>query len=128
MPPGDPALTAQVGIAVDGFAPARWQLVRGSSRRELPRLLDALGIVDLFVHDSLHTTGHVTFEGERVRPRLKPGGFIVIDDIASNRAFRDLTAAHPGDYAAVCQSLPIVPDRRRFDECGLFGLIQPLVG
>jgi predicted O-methyltransferase YrrM len=125
LPPADPAAAAQVGVAVDGFAPGRWQLIRGPSRRELPRLLAALGAVDLFVHDSLHTTRHVTFEVEQIRPRLRPGGFIVIDDIDSNRAFRDLAKLHPGDYAAVCQSLPIAPDRRRFDDCGLFGLIQP---
>ena len=88
-------------------------------------MLATLGPVDLFIHDSLHTTRHVLFEVERVRPSLRGGGFIVIDDIDSNWAFHELATLHPQDFAMACQSRPISPDHRRFDDCGLFGLIQP---
>jgi hypothetical protein len=46
----------EIGVAVDRGLRARWTYVRGSSRRRLPGLISRLGTIDLFVHDSLHST------------------------------------------------------------------------
>jgi hypothetical protein len=122
--PSDLAAAAQIGVAVDGFAAARWRLLRGTSRRMLPRLVADLGGADLFVHDSLHTRRNVGFEIGVARPALPPGGFMVIDDIDTNWGFNELMARYRGDRFWVCESEPARPDLRRFNDKGLFGIIQ----
>ncbi len=124
LPPSNEAAAAQVAIAVDGFAPERWQLLRGTSRRYLPGLLATLDEIDLFIHDSLHTRRNVCFEVEQAKRHLTPGGFIVIDDIDTNWGFHALSEAGSADRLIVCQSEPVHPDHRRFDDRGLFGVIQ----
>src|SRR5918995_2668279 len=74
------------GVAVDGALKGRWRLHRGSSARVLPRLLDELETVDLFVHDSLHTYLTMRREFEAIWPRLRTGGALLADDIERNRA------------------------------------------
>ena len=123
LPPNDPDAATEIGFAVAGVAPQRWHLLRGSSRQFLPGLLAGLGTIDLFVHDSLHSRRNVCFEANAARRRLRPGGAIVVDDIDTNWGFRQLMDAANGDEYVVCQSRPVVPDRRRFDDCGLFGVI-----
>lgn len=127
LPPNDPQAAAEIGFAVDGAAPQRWQLLRGSSRQILPGLLAELGAIDLFVHDSLHSRRNVRFEVAAARRHLRPGGAVVVDDIDTNWGFRRITDAAAGDFHLVCQSRPVVADRRRFDNCGLFGIIFPTV-
>lgn len=123
-PPVEPGLAAEVGIAVDGFASERWHLVTGTSRRMLPRLLSRLGRVELFVHDSLHTRRNVCFEVEHALQAIPAGGFAVIDDIDTNAGFRTLMAERPGDRFLVCEADPVRPDQRRFNQKGLFGIMQ----
>jgi predicted O-methyltransferase YrrM len=123
--PAEEHMAAQIGIAAEGFAPERWRLMPGSSRRVLPGLLAELGRIDLFVHDSLHTRRNVCFEVDWVRRALRPGGFVVIDDIDTNWGFDALRSEHPEDSFLICQSVPVSPDLRRFDGKGLFGVIQP---
>jgi predicted O-methyltransferase YrrM len=120
----DPALAAQVGIAVDGFAPQRWQLLTGTSRRLLRRLLAGLGRVDLFVHDSLHTQRNVCFEIKEAKKVLPAGAFAVVDDIDTNWGLQALMTEFPGDRFWVCEAEPVQPDLRRFNKRGLFAVIQ----
>jgi hypothetical protein len=124
LPPADPAAAARIGVAVDGFAAHRWRLLRGSSRRVLPRLVAELERVDLFVHDSLHTRRNVRFEIGIARPSLPPGGFMIVDDIDTNWGFHSLLGEYPHDRFWVCESEPARPDHRRFNNKGLFGIIQ----
>lgn len=128
LPPNDPQAAGEIGFAVDGVAPQRWQLVRGSSRQRLPGLLAELGTIDLFVHDSLHSRRNVCFEVTAARRHLRAGGVVVVDDIDTNWGFRRLADAENNDFYLICQSRPVVPDRRRFDGCGLFGIIFPASG
>jgi hypothetical protein len=58
-----------------------WELVIGDSKVELPRLLDRLGEIDLFHHDSLHTYEHMTWEYETARPHLSLAGAMSSDDV-----------------------------------------------
>jgi predicted O-methyltransferase YrrM len=120
----DPVAAAEVGLAVDGFAPERWRLVAGPTRRVLPDLLEKLETVDLFLHDSLHTERNVLFEVGQAYRFLRHGGFVVIDDIDANWGFRALMTRYPGDRFLICQSEPVCPDLRRFNQKGLFGIIQ----
>jgi hypothetical protein len=123
-PPIDPEWQEQIGIAVDDRLRHRWSYIRGSSRQQLPGLLSTLGKVDLFVHDSLHSERNVRFEMDSVWRTLPSGGAIVVDDIDVNRGFRSFTAAFPGQAALVCESEPVRPDLRRFNQKGLFGIVR----
>lgn len=101
LPPLDPSLHGQIGAAVPERARQRWTYVAGTSRRRLPRLLDALGTIDLFVHDSLHTSRNLRFELERAWSALRGGGAIVADDVERNPAFFEFGRTVAGAVALV---------------------------
>jgi Methyltransferase domain len=122
-PPLEDVWRSQIGIAVAGRYDYRWSYIRGSSSRRLPGLLSQLGLIDLFIHDSLHSAHNVRFEMEQAWAALRPGGVIVVDDIDVNRSFRSFTQAHPGNQSMICEAEPLRSDRRRFNEKGLFGII-----
>jgi predicted O-methyltransferase YrrM len=89
------------GVAVDGAQRGRWRLHRGSSTRVLPRLLDELETVDLFMHDSLHTYRNMRREFEAVWPHLRTGGALIADDVERNRAFGELRQRNPALWRVV---------------------------
>ena len=62
--------------------------------------LEELGQVELFVHDSMHTTRNVSFELDAVWPRLRPGCVAVIDDVHRNDA---LSYLPPGTELVVAR-------------------------
>ena len=92
LPAVDPALHSEIGIAVPKESRARWTYVEGTSRDRLPRLVDDLGVIDFFVHDSLHTGRNVCFELETVWRALRPGAVAVVDDIDRNLGFSKFTS------------------------------------
>jgi hypothetical protein len=122
-PPSEKALCEQIGVAVGDRYAHRWSYISGSSRRRLPGVLSRLGEIDLFIHDSLHSEYNTRFEVDRAWAILRPGGAIVIDDIDLNWAFRSFTQAFSGHQRIVCEAEPILPDPRRFNRKGLFGII-----
>lgn len=122
-PPLDPETRGRIGVAVAGRHPKHWTLIRKSSRRALPALLNQLGSIDVFLHDSLHTERNVTFELEQVWRALRPGGIAVIDDIDSNWGFDAFTKSHSGWRALICEAEPVRPDPRRFNGKGLFAIL-----
>ena len=122
--PLDPGTAKEVGVAVEGLFAKRWTLMDGSSRRLLPSLLSTLGGIDLFIHDSSHTERNVSFEMAQAARWLRPGGFMVIDDIDVNAAFSKFLEIGSTSHCLVCQSAPVRPDERRFDHKGLFGIVQ----
>ena len=89
------------GMAVDKSLEGRWTLHRGSSARVLPRLLEKVETVDLFVHDSLHTYRNMRREFEVVWPRLRTGGTLVADDVERNQAFGELRQENPALWRVV---------------------------
>ena len=48
-----------VGYFVPDSVKTRWTLILGHAHKELPPLLDKLGKIDMFFHDSLHTFEHM---------------------------------------------------------------------
>jgi predicted O-methyltransferase YrrM len=125
LPPVDPAVAAQVGIAVEGACAERWTLLRGTSRQLLPGLLAELGRLDLFIHDSAHTVRNMRFEINQAQRVLRAEGFIVVDDIDLNSAFSESVRELPAQRWLVCEARPVRPDYRRFNHKGLFGVILP---
>jgi predicted O-methyltransferase YrrM len=65
----------------------RWTLVLGRSQEELPPLLERLGTIDVFMHDSEHSFDCMWFEFNAAWPALQPGGVLVSDDVNSTEAF-----------------------------------------
>jgi predicted O-methyltransferase YrrM len=49
--------------------------------------LGGLGQLDLFVHDSRHSTRNVRWELASAWPRLRAGGIVVVDDVDVNWGF-----------------------------------------
>jgi hypothetical protein len=123
LPPLERPWRQQVGMAVGNGHSDRWTYIKGSSRRQLPRLLDQLGQIDLFIHDSLHSDRNVRFELDRTWPTLGPNGAVVVDDVDANWAFRSFNQTVLGQYSLICEAEPLRPDLRRFNKKGLFGII-----
>jgi predicted O-methyltransferase YrrM len=69
----------------DHFVPQdlqpHWTLIIGDSRQELPSLLKRCAPIDMFLHDSLHTFDHMTWEFQTALPHLNPAGILTSDDI-----------------------------------------------
>jgi len=97
-------LAEETGVAVPEGLHKRWELLRGSSRRILPQLLRSLGQIDLFLHDSMHTTRNVVFELEHVWPALSDEGAALLDDVEKNAATKKFIRAHPGTPVVVSPS------------------------
>lgn len=103
LPPLGQHADAFVGRLVPHVLQYRWRLHRGTSRRLLRPLVERLGAIDLFVHDSLHTYRNMRMEFDVVWPALRPGGVLISDDIEGNVAFRELAAERDVEYSVVMQ-------------------------
>jgi hypothetical protein len=90
------ARSKEIAAAVPAASRGRWTYLEGSSRRRLPALIAELGTIDLFVHDSRHSTRNVLFECERAYAALRPGGFLVVDDLDGNWGFARFGERAPG--------------------------------
>ena len=71
---------AQPGYLIPDELRDRWKLVLGRSSEKLPALLENLGEIDLFLHDSEHTYDNMTFEFNCAWTHIRPGGFLATDD------------------------------------------------
>ena len=60
---------------------SRWHLVLGSSQHVLVPLLERLGKVDLFHHDSLHTFRNMEFEYQTAWRFIREGGCLLSHDV-----------------------------------------------
>lgn len=77
------------GWLVPGNLQSRWQLIFGSSKKKLPQLLTRLKQIDIFFHDSDHRYTNMMFEFNIAWECLRPGGYLLSDDITENKAFAD---------------------------------------
>jgi len=80
---------AEVGWLVPDDLRKRWKLILGDAKDLLPKILEELDEVDLFIHDSLHTYGHMLWECRTVWPHLKANGILIVHDADWNNAFDD---------------------------------------
>ena len=65
----------------------RWVLKIGLTREVLKPLLERLGSIDIFLHDSEHSYENMLNEFKTAWPFLKKGGLLVAHDIRWNNAF-----------------------------------------
>ncbi|QLH09709.1 class I SAM-dependent methyltransferase [Candidatus Nitrosotenuis sp. DW1] len=78
-----------IGSAIPSHLRKNWKLILGSSSEKLKETLSALGPLDIFFHDSLHTYKNMTFEFDTAWPFIIKNGFLISDDISGNNAFHD---------------------------------------
>lgn len=82
--PGEPAVSVPPGRSSGWAIPEvyrnGWDLRLGPSEKLLPPLVRGISSVDLFLHDSLHTPSHLTFELETIRPKLHSGSIVLADN------------------------------------------------
>ena len=69
----------------------RWHLVLGRSQDELSPLLDRVGQIDFFMHDSEHSYACMSFEFRTAWPALREDGLLVADDVNVNSAWAEFT-------------------------------------
>ena len=89
LPPLSKDSANHVGLVVPDALRTRWDVRIGASERLLPGVLDEVGRVDIFIHDSLHTYANMRREFQTVLPYMRPTGLILADDIETNLAFRE---------------------------------------
>jgi hypothetical protein len=80
-----PSIDLPAGVESPGWlVPAElrkhWDLRLGDAKDILPKVLKALGRVDMFIHDSDHSVEHQRFELTSVMPFINQGGWIFCDD------------------------------------------------
>ncbi len=79
----------QLGFVVPDNLRQRWHLHLGDARDLLEPLLNRIGPIDCFIHDSLHTYEHMLWEFRTVWKHLCPKGLFLSHDVGANRAFFD---------------------------------------
>jgi predicted O-methyltransferase YrrM len=84
-----PERRPEIGAAVPEDRGGRWTYIEGSSRRKLPALLRELGEIQLFLHDSWHSTRNTQWELKQAWSVLTRGGVVVADDIDGDWGFSE---------------------------------------
>ena len=98
------------GWIIPDYLRHRWQLVMGRSYDKLPPLLEKLGTIDIFLHDSEHSYRNMLFEYQTAWAHLKPGGLLLSHNIYSNNAFSGFcesvnhTGYEFGDFGAIAKT------------------------
>jgi len=87
LPPG-----RENGWVVPKSLRDRWVLRIGDAKDLLPKVLAEIQPIDVFIHDSLHSYEHMSWEFRAVFPYLRAGGILISDDASWNRAFPDFAA------------------------------------
>jgi predicted O-methyltransferase YrrM len=102
MPNLDPLARLPEGKNVGWLVPddlkERWHLTLGLSKDELKPLLQELGSIDLFLHDSEHSYENMMFEFKTAYSFLRKQGILLADDITANNAFRDFLRMNKPAY------------------------------
>ncbi len=75
------------GWLVPDFLRKNWQLNIITSNYGLKKILTPLATIDFFLHDSLHTKDHMTWEMELAWEKIRENGLLLVDDIYCNDSF-----------------------------------------
>jgi Methyltransferase domain len=97
-----PERRSEIGVAVPESLRHRWTYIEGSSRRKLPGLLRDLGELDLFLHDSWHSTRNTRWELEQAWSALADGGMVIADDIDGDWGFSEFEGSVADGASVYC--------------------------
>ena len=92
--PGDGLPLERRGGLVPAERRDAWEFILGDSREKLHPLLEQLGTIDAFNHDSLHTTRHMMWEYATAWPYLKAAGILSSHDVLTTPAWGRFCAQH----------------------------------
>lgn len=98
LPPGE-----QPGWIVPKRLRHRWELEIGLSQEALPRMVNRVEEIDVFVHDT--EAPILGEELEIVWPKLRPGATIVADDVHAGEVFRELQTEYSVDAGFVAPNV-----------------------
>lgn len=96
------------GWLIPEYLRHRWTLHLGKSQDVLPGLLQSLGSIDIFIHDSEHSYECMMFEYQRGFSALRSGGLLISDDIMWNTAFFDFAKQHSISAGHIAGSMGIL--------------------
>lgn len=102
--PGGPPGPFGYGYLIPDRLRDRWTLHEGDAGEALDDLLDRIGPVDIFLHDSDHRADHMRFEYEAAHRRLAPGGILASHDVRLSPTFERFCAARQLDATVVCDT------------------------
>ena len=108
---GDPAYVPPgraPGWVVPDWLRGKWKPHWGDATSILPDLMNQLGAVDVFVHDSLHTREHMLFEFEQAYPFIRHGGLLLADDALWNSAFLDFARSVGAPRAQILRGVGVL--------------------
>src|SRR5215470_6722305 len=74
--------------------PPHWDVPRRRQQAATATAHSAVGHVDKFVHDSLHTAKNTLFEMEQAAKAIPSGGVMLVDDIKSHLGFETFARRH----------------------------------
>ncbi|MCW6037986.1 class I SAM-dependent methyltransferase [Spirulina subsalsa FACHB-351] len=90
-----------VGCVVPAEFKQNWHLIRLADRQGLPQGIQRLGEIDLCHYDSDKSYEGRMWAYPLLWQALRPGGFLISDDIGDNVAFRDFANQVQGDPLVV---------------------------
>jgi predicted O-methyltransferase YrrM len=107
--------TDRVGWLVEPPLDERWTLTLGRSQDVLQPLLDRLGPIDLFIHDSEHSYDNQMLEFTAGFAALRAGGLLVATDITWSDAYKHFWAktSRSGARAAYVDASCVVVEKHR---------------
>jgi predicted O-methyltransferase YrrM len=84
-----PLWETQSGWIIPDYLRHRWRLIAGRSSDRLPPLLEEVGTIDVFLHDSEHSYENMLWEYQTAWTHLNRGGMLLSHNIDSSNAFSD---------------------------------------
>jgi predicted O-methyltransferase YrrM len=96
------------GWIVPDWLRSPWRLHIGDAVKLLPSLLQDLGTVDMFIHDSQHTYEHMKFELELAYPYVRGNGLLLADDAGWNLAFPDFARQVESPAAKIIRGVGVL--------------------
>ena len=87
LPTPNTELLPDVGYLVPAELRNRWSLRTGPSQRLLPEVLNELGEIDIFQHDSRHSYSNQLREYNTAWPFIRSGGMLVSDDVGNDALY-----------------------------------------
>lgn len=111
LPSTDPEILSQgtgelpagkrTGWVIPDWFQTRHDLRLGPAQALLPKVHAEVGAVDVFLHDSDHSYTHMMFEMSLAWHFVRPGGWILADNIEQNQSFADFVRATGGGMLVV---------------------------